>query len=100
MVYWAVDKRAVCIYSQLKTSSSSEVAAMLEGLLRHGTEMPIEKNYDDSHGQSANAFAFCHLPRLAATPLPCSPPSAPPTPGTRTCTSLVLCHAQHTRHTC
>jgi len=34
---------------------------MLEGLLRHGTEMPIEKNYVDSHGQSAVAFAFCHL---------------------------------------
>jgi TnpA family transposase len=61
MVYWHVEKRAVCIYSQLKTVSSSEVAAMLEGLLRHGTEMPIEKNYVDSHGQSAVAFAFCHL---------------------------------------
>jgi TnpA family transposase len=61
MVYWHVEKRAVCIYSQLKTVSSSEVAAMLEGLLRHGTEAPIEKNYVDSHGQSAVAFAFCHL---------------------------------------
>jgi TnpA family transposase len=61
MVYWHVDKRAVCIYSQLKTVSSSEVAAMLESLLRHGTEMPIEKNDVDSHGQSAVAFAFCHL---------------------------------------
>ena len=61
MVYWHVEKRAVCIYSQLKTVSSSEVAAMLEGLLRHGTEMRIEKNYVDTHGQSAVAFAFCHL---------------------------------------
>jgi TnpA family transposase len=61
MVYWHVEKRAVCIYSQLKTVSSSEVAAMLEGLLRHGTEMMVEKNYVDSHGQSAVAFAFCHL---------------------------------------
>ena len=40
MVYWHVEKRTVCIYSQLKTVSSSEVATMLEGLLRHGTEMP------------------------------------------------------------
>ena len=61
MVYWHVEKRAVCIYSQLKTVSSSEVATMLEGLLRHGTEMPLEKNYVDSHGQSEVAFAFCHL---------------------------------------
>ena len=43
MVYWHVEKRAVCIYSQLKTVSSSEVAAMLEGVLRHGTEMRVEK---------------------------------------------------------
>jgi TnpA family transposase len=61
MVYWHVDKRAVCIYSQLKTVSSSEVAARLEGLLRHRTEMHVEKNYVDSHGQSTVAFAFCHL---------------------------------------
>ena len=56
-----MEKRAVCIYSQLKTVSSSEVAAMLEGVLRHGTEMRVEKQYVDTHGQSAVAFAFCHL---------------------------------------
>ena len=52
---------SVCIYSQLKTCSSSEVAAMLEGLLRHNSEMTVERNYVDSHGQSEIAFAFCHL---------------------------------------
>ena len=51
----------ICIYSQLKRCSSSEVAAMIEGLLRHCTEMSVEKNYVDSHGQSEVAFAFCHL---------------------------------------
>jgi TnpA family transposase len=61
MVYWHVEKRSVCIYSQLKTVSSSEVAAMLEGLFRHGTEMTVEKTYVDSHGQRTVAFAFCHL---------------------------------------
>ncbi|MGH3194972.1 MAG: Tn3 family transposase, partial [Streptosporangiaceae bacterium] len=35
MVYWHVEKKAACIYSQLKSCSSSEVAAMIEGLLRH-----------------------------------------------------------------
>ncbi|MEE8158835.1 MAG: Tn3 family transposase, partial [Dehalococcoidia bacterium] len=60
-VYWHVEKHATCIYSQLKTVASSEVAAMLEGLLRHGTEMEVEKNYVDSGGQSLVAFAFCHL---------------------------------------
>ena len=66
MIYWHVEKHAVCIYSQLKTCSSSEVAAMIEGLLRHDTEMEIEKNYVDSHGQSEVAFAFCRLFGLPA----------------------------------
>jgi TnpA family transposase/DNA-binding cell septation regulator SpoVG len=61
MIYWHVEKNSVCIYSQLKTCSSSEVAAMIEGLLRHCTEMKVETNYVDSHGQNEVAFAFCHL---------------------------------------
>lgn len=72
MIYWHVDNNSACIYSQLKTCSSSEVAAMIEGLLRHCTNMRVENNYVDSHGQSEVAFAFCHLlgfnlrPRLKA----------------------------------
>ncbi|WP_165000482.1 Tn3 family transposase, partial [Anaerophilus nitritogenes] len=72
MIYWHVDKNSTCVYSQLKSCSSSEVSAMIEGLLRHCTDMEIERNYVDSHGQSEVAFAFCHLlgfqlmPRLKA----------------------------------
>jgi TnpA family transposase len=61
MIYWHVEWRAVCIYSQLKRCSSSEVAAMIEGVLRHCTDLEVLKNYVDSHGQSDVAFAFCHL---------------------------------------
>jgi len=61
MIYWHVDKKACCIYSQLKSCSSSEVAAMIEGVLRHCTEMSVDRNYVDSHGQSAVAFAFTKL---------------------------------------
>jgi TnpA family transposase len=61
MIYWHVEKKSACIYSQLKTCSSSEVAAMIEGLLKHCTDMEIEKNFVDTHGQSEVAFAFCHL---------------------------------------
>ncbi|MCE8429689.1 MAG: Tn3 family transposase [Candidatus Methanoperedens sp.] len=70
MVYWHVEKKALCIYSQIKRCSSSEVAAMIEGVLRHCTDMEVEKNYVDSHGQDETAFAFCYmldfelLPRL------------------------------------
>jgi Tn3 transposase DDE domain/Domain of unknown function (DUF4158) len=61
LVYWHVETNAVCIYSQLRSFSSSEVAAMIEGLVRHDTEIRVEKNFVDSHGQSEVAFAFCHL---------------------------------------
>jgi TnpA family transposase len=61
MIYWSVEKNAACIYSQLKSCSSSEVAAMIEGLLRHCTTMEVERNFVDTHGQSEVAFAFCKL---------------------------------------
>jgi TnpA family transposase len=61
MIYWHVEKGASCIYSQLKSCSSSEVAAMIEGVIRHCTEMMVDRQYVDSHGQSYVAFAFCHL---------------------------------------
>ncbi len=61
MIYWHVERKSTCIYSQLKSCSSSEVASMVEGLLRHCTDAEIEKNYVDTHGQSEVAFAFCHL---------------------------------------
>ena len=72
MIYWHVEHKSVCIYSQLKRCSSSEVSAMIEGVLRHDTDMDIQKSYTDSHGQSEVGFAFCHLlgfellPRLKA----------------------------------
>ena len=70
MIYWHVDRKSTCIYSQLKRCSSSEAAAMIEGVLRHATTMSVEQQYVDSHGQSEVAFAFCRmlgfdlLPRL------------------------------------
>ena len=72
MIYWHVERGSVCIHSRLRRCSSSEVAAMIEGVLRHDTEMEIGRQYVDSHGQSEVAFAFCRLlgfqllPRLKA----------------------------------
>ena len=72
MIYWHVEKNSTCIYSQLRRCSSSEVAAMMEGVLRHCTEMEVDRQYVDSHGQSEVAFAFSYilgfdlLPRLKA----------------------------------
>ncbi len=61
MISYHVERHSVCIYSQLKACSSSEVAAMIEGVLRHDTEMEVEKNYVDTHGQREVGFAFCYL---------------------------------------
>ncbi len=61
MIYWHVEKKSLCVHSQLKTCSSSEVSSMLTGLLQHNTDLPLEKNYVDTHGQSEIGFAFCHL---------------------------------------
>ncbi len=63
MIYWHVERKSVCVYSQLKTCSSSEVAAMMEGLIRHAADIDsdIEANYTDTHGASVVGFAFCYL---------------------------------------
>ena len=61
MVYWHVDKNAACVYCQFKRVSSSEVGAMIQGVLRHCVEMEVNQQYVDTHGQSVVAFAFCRL---------------------------------------
>jgi len=61
MIYRHVERRVACIYSQLKRCSSSEVAVMIEGVLRHCTDLEVQRNCVDSHGQSDVAFAFCYL---------------------------------------
>jgi TnpA family transposase len=75
MIYWHVEKNSLCIHSQLKSPASSEVAAMIHGVLHHCTEMEVDRQYVDSHSQSTVAFAFCKLlgfqllPRLKAIPI-------------------------------
>lgn len=61
MVYWHVEKNAVCIYSQFKRVSSSEAGSMINGVLRHCTGMDVERQYVDTHGQTVVAFAFCRF---------------------------------------
>ncbi len=61
MIYWHVERKSLCIYSQLQTCSASEVAAMIEGVLRHCTDLAIDRNYVDTHGATIVAFAFAYL---------------------------------------
>lgn len=70
MIYWHVDKKSLCIYSQLKSCSSSEVGSMIKGILDHDTKMDMNRVFVDTHGQSVLGFAssyfldFDLLPRL------------------------------------
>jgi TnpA family transposase len=62
MIYWHVEKKSsLCIYSQLKNCLSSEVSAMIEGILRHCTKLEVKKNYVDTHGASEVGFAFSYI---------------------------------------
>ena len=61
MIYWHVGRKSICIYSQLKKVSSREAASMIEGVLRHCTDMNLERQYVDSHGQTEVAFAFTKM---------------------------------------
>ena len=69
LIYWHVEKKSVAVHSQVISCSASEVAAMIEGAMRHGTSMEVEGNYVDSHGQSeifglTRLLGFDLLPRI------------------------------------
>jgi TnpA family transposase len=61
LIYWHVERKSMAIHSQLISCTASEVAAMIEGAMRHGTTMEVEGNYVDSHGQSEVGFGITRL---------------------------------------
>ena len=68
MIYWHVSDQYICVYSQLKTCTSSEVASMLQGIMSQETEMDIVSQYVDSHGQSELGFALSYLEKFDLLP--------------------------------
>jgi len=68
MIYWHVDKKSLCIYSQLKSCSSSEVGSMLKGVIDHDTAMNMNRVFVDTHGQSVIGFAVSYLLRFNLLP--------------------------------
>jgi len=72
LIYWHVERKSMVIHSQVINCTASEVAAMVEGAMHHGTSMDVEANYTDTHGQSVIGFgltrllAFDLLPRIKA----------------------------------
>jgi TnpA family transposase len=61
LIYWHVERKSMAVHSQLIACSASEVAAMVEGAMRHDTTMDLQANYTDSHGQSEIGFAVTRL---------------------------------------
>ena len=62
LIYWTVDVAgSMTVHSQLISCSASEVHAMVEGAMRHGTDMEIEQNFVDSHGASFVGFGITRL---------------------------------------
>ena len=61
LIYWSVEKGSVVVHSQLLSPSASEVHAMVEGAIHHGTSMQVEETYVDSHGQSEIGFGVSRL---------------------------------------
>jgi TnpA family transposase len=62
LIYWTVEEKgSMAVYSQLLSCSASEVHAMVEGAMRHGTDMTVESNFVDSHGASFIGFGVTRL---------------------------------------
>ena len=71
MIYWHVERSSLCIHSQLKSPSSSEVASMIEGVIHHCTEMEVDGSmsvaWPDNGGvRLRRLLGFQLLPRLKA----------------------------------
>jgi TnpA family transposase len=70
LVYWHVERGSVVVHSQTLKASASEVAAMVEGAIRHGTTMKVEGNDVDSHGESEPGFGITRLLNVDRDPHP------------------------------
>ena len=68
LVYWHVERGSVVVHSQTVRASASEVSAMVEGAIRHGTTMNVEGNYTDTHGQSEIGFGITRLLNIDLLP--------------------------------
>jgi TnpA family transposase len=61
IIYWHVERGSMVVHSPTLRASASEVHAMVEGAIRHGTTMKVEGNYVDTRGQSEIGFGITRL---------------------------------------
>ena len=68
LIYWHVERKSMAIHSQLIGCATSEVAVMIEGVMRHGTTMDVEASYTDSHGHVGDQVRRHQVARLRPAP--------------------------------
>lgn len=68
MIYWHVNDQYICVYFQLKTCTSSEVASMFQGVISQQTDVDIEYQYVDSNEKSELGFALSYLQKFDLLP--------------------------------
>ncbi|MEZ7124756.1 Tn3 family transposase [Nonomuraea sp. AD125B] len=61
LIYWHIERGSMVVHTQTLRASASEVHAMIEGAVRHGTTMKVEGNYVDSHGLTEIGFGVTRL---------------------------------------
>src|SRR5437762_5589165 len=52
LIYWHVERKATCIYSQLKQCSSTEVAPIITRSLRLSSDIHVDRKYVDTHSHT------------------------------------------------
>jgi len=67
VIYWHVEKKATCIYSQLKACSSSEVAAGITGVLQHCTERACANTMSIAMGPARWRLAYVGCWAMSST---------------------------------
>ena len=96
MIYWHVERKSVCIYSQLKSVSSSEVAAMIEGVLRHSLHLDERgaqlRRFPRGQRGRLRVCAFVGLPAHAAPQAHRHPTPVPAPNGEAGCLPQLAIH--------
>jgi TnpA family transposase len=71
LIYWHVERKSIVIHPQVINCTATELAAMVDGAMHHGTAIDIEANYTDTHGLVigfglTRLLGFDLLPRIKA----------------------------------
>jgi TnpA family transposase len=61
MFYTHIPDQYAPYYIQLISATMRDATHVIDGLLYHQTDLPIEEHYTDTAGYTNRVFALCHL---------------------------------------